>query len=357
MYTISHPFHILFISILLSILQPAQSFASWFVERQSSCWIQLRDTKSEVVMNSFIVSHQESSHPNVKMQAYDTDTKELVPMDDNKIYIDSTSSTIHKKYTIVFNQDDDLKDLQYVMDIQVSPELDDDVIQKLTGEEARIQARFLSPTKGCTGDSRAHGRGHDDGLVMEIVIPESVFALDDLEQNSVDLVAGWACGHEPVTLTQNIVFVPRKAGATGWTTEQQEIPQDGAVAVEEEEVLEAIVEKSEPIDAMTQEHAEEHDHGAQHVDQGPKPQVYTEEKQELRHKKRKHDRNEVDREFPLKEVKEFQKKYDNDDFGKAKFTSNSYLVGVLVFIFVGGTVLNAILAMSGGRRSKSNHVL
>lgn len=357
MYTISHPFHILFISILLSILQPAQSFASWFVERQSSCWIQLRDTKSEVVMNSFIVSHQESSHPNVKMQAYDTDTKELVPMDDNKIYIDSTSSTIHKKYTIVFNQDDDLKDLQYVMDIQVSPELDDDVIQNLTGEEARIQARFLSPTKGCTGDSRAHGRGHDDGLVMEIVIPESVFALDDLEQNSVDLVAGWACGHEPVTLTQNIVFVPRKAGATGWITEQQEIPQDGAVAVEEEEVLETIVEKSEPIDAMTQKHAEEHDHGAQHVDQGPKPQVYTEEKQELRHKKRKHDRNEVDREFPLKEVKEFQKKYDNDDFGKAKFTSNSYLVGVLVFIFVGGTVLNAIFAMSGGRRSKSNHVL
>ena len=37
----------------------------------------------------------------------------------------------------------------------------------------------------------------------------------------------------------HIVFVPRKSGATKSMTDHQEIPQDGAVAVEEE-AIEAI---------------------------------------------------------------------------------------------------------------------
>ena len=79
------------------------------------------------------------------------------------------------------------------------------------------------------------------------------------------------------------------------------------------------------------------------------------QKRAKKHKQRKGEdhkqRKEEDHDSPIKEVKDFNKKYDADDFGNAKFTANSYITGLIVMIIVGGTVINALLSMSGKRRS------
>ena len=217
--------HLIVLVAFLLNLQLSHQFASMLVERQSSCWIFVRDA-SEVVMNNFITPVDQSSHPNVSIELYDEDNNSLVEAIEEGsgrkvVYIEDQRETsdfghdqkLTKKYIAKLKLDDDLKDLQYVMDLKVTPELDDDELKKLTGEEARMQAKFTSSSKGCS-DYRAFGRGRDGGLHFEIAVPSSVYDLKDFSDHTVDLVAVWACGHEAITLTQPIVFLPRIGGAT-----------------------------------------------------------------------------------------------------------------------------------------------
>ena len=397
-------------------LQPSFQFASWFVERQSSCWVALRDT-TEVVMNNFIVAHDQSSHPSVSIDLYDQEdnTKpiitESVTVTDGSdsgsgsspilvVYIPDFTADLQasdfgqeqiwtREFTAKLNLNGaDLHDVQYVMDIKVSPELDDDVLQKLTGQEARIQARFISSSKGCN-DYRAHGRSNakDAGVKFQLVVPSSVFKLSNAADNSVDLVAGWATGHEAVTLTQSIVFRTRPKGKDA-STEQEAVPnKDTGEHVQEDERVQdnvkeqvqmSIMQQSEELEEAPLAEDTPNDFQLQQEQQGnvardeihdaeliaemtkernelisitstsaTKKKKTTTQKKTKKHKQRKGE----DHDSPIKEVKDFNKKYDADDFGKAEFTANSYITGLIVMVIVGGTVINALLSVSGKRRS------
>jgi hypothetical protein len=209
--------------------------------------------------------------------------------------------------------DPELKDLQYVLDVMVRPEAleqEEEEEEEITSSQSqegqhhstnegdtagsRIQARFLSPSNnvGC-GGTRIHGRGNNDhrGSKLQIVIPLSMVLLDsssendNLQEHSVDLVAGWACGHEAVTLTQSIVFRPKK--------------------------ISSLLKTTTATTATT---------------------TTTTNTKKRNEKQSQETHN------------------DTDMFGKVKFTANSFLTGLVVFVFVGGTVLNALLALTS-----SNH--
>ena len=75
-----------------------------------------------------------------------------------------------------------------------------------------IDAQFLYK-QGCQ-NKRAHGKKGDDGLHLKIqfnTTTTSTTAKTKSFKNElgVDVVAGWACGHEAVTLTHAIEFRPR----------------------------------------------------------------------------------------------------------------------------------------------------
>eukprot|EP00979_Chaetoceros_neogracilis_P001664 scaffold303_cov285-Chaetoceros_neogracile.AAC.8 len=366
-------------------LQPSFQFASWFVDRQSSCWVSLRDT-TEVVMNNFIVTHEQSSEPNVSIELFDQDSNLIITKDDgdhdggdgdrdgihiNKrvVYIedlftaDKTSDFGQRelkwsgKITAKLNlEGTDLKDVQYIMDLKVSPELEDDVIHKITDDETRMQARFLSSSSGCN-EYRAHGRGNDNGLTFQVGFPSSVFNLNNVEENSVDLVAGWATGHAAVTLTQSIVFRTRNqspykskskneadANPTEGTEEQEKVILEPQIEPEEEELLLAEDTpndyQSEGERMVREEMNSEADEEGEHA-HGP-----------TKKEKDKHQRFPKEEDFTMKRITKFRKKYETDGFGNAEFTTRSYIAGLIVMIIVGGTIMNAFVSMSGKSRSK-----
>lgn len=272
------------------------------------------------------------------------------------------------EYLVKLKIDADLKDLQYVMDLKVAPELDDDELDKLTGDEARMQARFTSVNKGCR-DWRSHGRGNDDGLTLEIAVPSSVFDLENVSDHSVDLVAVWACGHEAIQLTHSIAFVPKRK-KTGTGGEKKDVQVDKSIkdssAAEVHEVEHGIVEEnndrqdtplaedtpSDDVPIMpepevgveleeTARHHEIHKDEAKHVDNESKQKPAKDDSSKKKVHQKSHGKKEDET-----IIRKFNSKYNHEDFGRAKFTANSYLVGMVVFIFVGGTVLNAFRAVS-----------
>jgi len=399
-------------------------------------------------MNNFIVAHDQSSHPSVSIDLYDQDDSINPIITESVTVTDGSAGSISVVYIPDFSADHqtsdfgqeqiwtreftaklnlngaDLHDVQYVMDLKVSPELDDDVLQKLTGQEARIQARFTSSSKGCN-DYRAHGRGNgngngngnDAGVKFQLVVPSSVFKLSNANDNSVDLVAGWATGHEAVTLTQSIVFRTRprpkrkgKGKAASTEQEQEAVPvpkkdtgvhvhvqvhvkeEDERVHVQEnvkEQVRMSIMQQSEELDEaplaedtpndfqLSQDQGDLARADEIEINDAELIEEMAKERNELisitstsatqkkkktttqkrtktkikKHKQRKQRKGEQDPDSPIKEVKDFNKKYDADDFGQAKFTANSYIIGLIVLIIVGGMVINALLSMSGKRRS------
>jgi len=355
-------------------LQPSFQFASWFVERQSSCWVLLRDT-TEVVMNNFIVSHEQSSHPSVFIELFDQDSNLIITEADTEdgmggintntntnkntntrvVYIEDFTADItsnfgqeqknwSREFTAKINlQGTDLKDVQYVMDLKVSPDLDDEIMHKETGEEARIQAKFLSSSAGCNG-YRAHGRSNSNanGLKFQLGVPSSIFKLNNVEEHTVDLVAGWATGHEAVTLTQSIVFRTRPKGThkTNTKREAQGEPLADPNERAEEQAEELPLGEDTPNDYQSggKVHREEINSELEL----PVDEEYGQTK-----KKTYTPQLNQEEDSAIQEVTNYNKKYDTDDFGNAEFTSNSYFTGLIVMVIVGGTVINAFLAMSG----------
>eukprot|EP00557_Chaetoceros_sp_GSL56_P003816 CAMPEP_0176498516 /NCGR_PEP_ID=MMETSP0200_2-20121128/12367_1 /TAXON_ID=947934 /ORGANISM="Chaetoceros sp., Strain GSL56" /LENGTH=332 /DNA_ID=CAMNT_0017896737 /DNA_START=96 /DNA_END=1094 /DNA_ORIENTATION=- len=315
------------------LMKPSYPFASWFVDRQSSCWIDIRDP-SEVVMNQYIVPFAQSSHPNVLLQVYkfnDNDVDAKQNKEDNySFHVESSHSTSSEPQTVYMDQhyngeisnsiimeylvklkvdDEELKDLQYVMDVMVTPEVPEDEeeveLTKSQGEQSRIQARFLSSYNniGC-GDKRIHGRGNENrGAKLQIIIPLSIFdSENDINEHSVDLVAGWACGHEAVTLTQSIVFRPQTSSLSSSSSSSSQGRNDVKDQNKKSDTIGNVV-RQPPAETL---------------------------------KARK---------------KEFEEKYNKDTFGKAKFTAKSFLTGLVVLLFVGGSIVNALVALTSNRKS------
>jgi hypothetical protein len=332
-------------------------------------------------MNNYIIPADQSSHPNVSIEIFDSDLNLVDTVQDlnvdgdgrRVVYIDDFTKDkdaafgqdekMTNAYILKLKLDDDIMDLQYIMDVKVSPELDDDELQKLTGSEARMQARFTSSTRGCN-DYRAHGRGRDGGLSLELVVPSSVFKLSDIGDHGVDLVAGWACGHEGVTLTQSIVFLPRRAsGGTISKEAGTRIEVNSPELLEEDInniVEDAPLAEDTPNDTHDDDRAGDklaetishrHRAGAEHSMPAEKKDTKEDQGRTTmrRNIKPKKHGNKEEQEDSL--IRKFKSKYDADDFGKASFTANSYLAGIVVFVIVGGTIINAFVAMSGRNRS------
>ena len=310
-------------------------------------------------MNNFIIPVEQSSHPVVAIELFDEKNELVATKEENGkriIYIDDFTGNSDaqfgqdKKLTLLYKvklkRDDDLKDLQYTMDLKVTPELDDDELKKLTGDEARMQARFTSSSKGCN-DYRAHGKGGDDGLNLEIVVPSSIYKLKDLNDHIVDLVAVWACGHEAITLTRSIIFLPRIGSEidTGATAEGNSL---GHTETEPEPPLAEDTPNDVPEDYEAGEQLEQtlnHRHHQESDKSGLKNSAVNDN-----HTTKKHHAKGKNEEDSYATIRKFNAKYNDKEFGAANFTANSYIVGLLVFIFIGGTVINAFLAMSNRPR-------
>lgn len=220
-------FKYLFLINLLIQIHKSYQFASWFVERSSSCYINVRDT-SEVVMNSFIVPFEQTLHPEIFIEIYDSSNNLIRPdnIDGKKtVYQELISET----YTLkLVTAGADVPDLQYIMDVKIDPELNDDQIQNLDGTEDRFQAKFLSSVKGCH-DYRASGRKGDKGLKLNVVLPPSVSDSSiSIDGHSVDVVAAWACGHEAITLTESIRVLPKRKGNSSYIGTTKHIKNDFA---------------------------------------------------------------------------------------------------------------------------------
>lgn len=243
------PITVSILTILLQLPQKSEPFSSWFISPQS-CWVDLRDTKEEVIMNNLIVPVNESSyadHVQIEVfEVYDSTTdsevseKVLHPVNvvveqsgKRVVYIDilqhgeectqirsssmeDEAEVITIEYVLKLNVKEEarLYDLQYVMDAKLLPESekdDDNVDGKNDYDEEskfqppKIKAHF-NHRSGCN-NLRGYGKEGDNGLALKIQVPSSIYDYPDLvDSNMVDVVAGWACGHEAVTLTYNIEF-------------------------------------------------------------------------------------------------------------------------------------------------------
>ena len=323
--------------LLLLVLLNAfscESFASWLVDRSSSCYVFLRDD-TEVIMNNKIKMVNDSSHPNgVYIVVSDANTMEPVDFtlkdDGTKVVSIHQSSTGDKttlRYHLSLVSHPDLKDLQYVMDAIVLPELDEEHSEKDDGQ--KIDVRFTTSTRGCE-DKRAHGRKNDNGLEIVIEVPSSTFETPgDDNIVGVDIVAGWACDHEAVTLTHAIQFIPTSymlnheggiKNEQGADDEKEQETDDanlpdapGSVYVEPDEIVRRDVENIDNTN-LRRGRRYEREHPIE---------------------------DEMEEESATTDglLKEFKNEHDKETYGQGAFSIISYMVGLLVFcVFSVGTV-------------------
>lgn len=200
-----------FFTVLLLNVNVSHQFASMLVDREVACYAVIRDPE-EIIMNYPIKLVEKSAYPNdVYIEVLDIQNQQPVEVNvvDGRrlVYVEETSK--NEKYILRLITHPSLKDLQYVMDVMVLPELDEDEDEKKADND-RMQGKFNGVTTGCN-DSRAHGRAFNDvGLELEINIPSSLFSVKGGVENSVEVVAVWACGHEAITLTYPIFFLPKR---------------------------------------------------------------------------------------------------------------------------------------------------
>mmetsp|Transcript_52 Transcript_52/g.65 ORF Transcript_52/g.65 Transcript_52/m.65 type:complete len:412 (+) Transcript_52:95-1330(+) len=385
------PFHLLMVSILIFFhqLEPSESYASWFVEHSSSCWTDIRDT-TEVVMNSFIVPFSDSAHADhVHIQMLDKNNDmQPVPFDnshDNVIYIEESDldligseSELTFEYVLKLNVNPDAKlyDLQYVMDVQISPILDDEEIEQLDGTETRLKAEFTY-NKGCY-NMRAYGRNvpDDKGLELIVQIPKSIFTSQEIqmEEHYIDIVAGWACGHEPVTLTQNIRIKPVKSRKDNGQTRTVESNTGGDTGTgtdtdtdSENTKSQTIVEeqkqeeKQQQSEQQTEKVMDDDDHDLLEGQEAIKRQEQINHQDDDRHnhdnpnqpqhhqkKKQQHPKKKIHAEDKnLSEpVRTFNEKYQRKNFGLASFSTTAHITGLCISAIFTFIVIKVCLATS-----------
>jgi hypothetical protein len=147
-----------------------QGFASWL-----KCFVDLTDP-TEVIMNNLIIAAENAPHQcevEVKLAADDewSTTNLTYPAD---------------KITIITAR------------LKVPAELSSHEVQYVM--ETSAGAKFTRPVM-CDG-KRSHATQYNEAVVLEV----------DGTTDAVELVAGWATGHEAVSLTRKTVL--RKEGST-----------------------------------------------------------------------------------------------------------------------------------------------
>jgi hypothetical protein len=174
-----------FLFALFLILQFTQvsGFAAWL-----KCYVDITDP-DEIIMNHLIVPSADALHEGVKIEAKYADDDHWVT--DSLIY-DATRTTqimARLKVPSVLAE----VDVQYVLDIVPN------------SESSPILAKFIRPANTCEG-RRGSATHYSDPLVLEI--PASAV---DATPEPIRLVAGYATGHEAVTLTEPMLLQPRTA--------------------------------------------------------------------------------------------------------------------------------------------------
>jgi hypothetical protein len=161
--------------LLLSLLLPlhVSSFASWL-----KCYVDLDET--EVVMNNQILLPEQALHlVEIEVKFLEGDESEWTTA--SLTYPDNRPSTVQARLRIP--EELEYKDVQYVMET--------------------TEGGVFNPAAMCEG-SRSHASSRKHVLVLDL----------SGEQESVELWAGWATGHEAVTMTPRIVLQREGAGAT-----------------------------------------------------------------------------------------------------------------------------------------------
>lgn len=358
-------FQILFFFIVLYI-ESCNGFASMLVDQKASCWIDIRDTKEEVVMNNLINPVHESPHANdVYIEVYDVDRKTPIQIemigDKRVVYIheDLTSSGDFGRNDMVFmnlllklNVKDvpELGDLQYVMDAKVFP--DEEERGKDANSELTMTAEF--PKKSGCNKMRAYGRKGDSGLSFQVGIPSALFSSKNnayTGKTAIDVVAGWACGHEAVTLTHSIEFRPFIKDSS-----KLDVKQNNNEVTNEQDIIEGLEEKmiQEVEGEIIKELKEEAETLKDLIEDSELGGgLRARNRHELLHKiqdfKNNHEQHH------LLNLKKFNKIYDQSRFGQASFSTTSYITGLVVLLLLAVVVMKC--CSSKGKKSKGRRDL
>jgi hypothetical protein len=191
-------FLLLSLLLLLLLLLPhhVSSFAAWL-----KCYVDLDDT--EVVMNHQILLPEQALHSveiEVKLLASDSGSGSGSGSDESEsesdwstaglTYPASRPSTVQARLRIP--PELERRDIQYVMET--------------------TEGGVFHPAAMCEG-SRSHASSRKHVLVLEV----------SGEEESVELWAGWATGHEAVTMTPRIVLHRAGGGGKSPTTVDAEL--------------------------------------------------------------------------------------------------------------------------------------
>lgn len=191
----SMTFNLSYCCLLLKLPVGVQSFASWFVEREVSCYTYLEP--NEIIMNFGVLEASKSTFPeiHIKVEKKSSDTDITQEERNNREYLYDPDDIFELKLEIppVLGVD-----LQYVME---------------TSSTEENMSKFVSAAEsgviGCE-DRRASGRGNE---VVE-------FLISDTEgEQPIEINAGWATGHEAVTLVEPVKFILRPSSSLDTETE------------------------------------------------------------------------------------------------------------------------------------------
>ena len=164
----------------LFLAPSAEAYASWFVDRRLSCLTDL--APNEIIMNNEVKSHAASREPSIRL--------EVSPLGDDR-------AAPHAEYAVTIVVPAEARarvpDLQFVIDLSSGP-----------GEGPRDPpARFSEEPPGggigCDGH-RSNGKLGNGSSAGRFTINGDAARGARLEIN-----AGWAIGHEAVTLTEKVV--------------------------------------------------------------------------------------------------------------------------------------------------------
>jgi hypothetical protein len=156
---------ILSLSWIATILTPIRSFPD-HLQGSVGCATEL--TTDEVIMNNYILPYSDSRDPAVTIAVLASDERTVL---DSPITISKVPITV----TMVVQNPNNLRDLQYVMDTTEGATFDRGV---------------------CDQKTRVTGRAGDRHTLM----------IDKIPEKPIQVWAGWACSHEAVTLTNYFVF-------------------------------------------------------------------------------------------------------------------------------------------------------
>ena len=329
--------------LLLSVFQSADGFAAWLVDRELGCWTYL--TEGEVIMNHEIVAATNSRHPDIHLQVFREG--QMVEPDQSTLTVPFSSKGETIQVRLFMPKELEHLDAQFVV-------------------ETTKGAKFTAPYVGCEG-KRSAGKKKTAEMTLTLTG----------EEETVELVAGWASGHEAVTLTQKLILKRDDAqidSAPGELKEETETVKAGQAAIENlhvehgavnteeqgeigKEATEHISDSKNDAIGRTSNHESQKKQLIEALDE--QRAIYMEdnrldpsERRERKEKKRKmaeveHQRMKGSRGF-FSRLQHMQNKYDSDDFGSSTFSMRNFAYAcVFSLVFIVGVVQYAAKAPHG----------